>query len=366
MKAIFLIVFVLHGLIHLLGFVKGLQLAQVSTLKADISQTAGWIWLLTTLLFILAPMLIFLQKPAWILVSVAAIILSTVLIMQNWTDAKFGMILNIILLIYTILGYGRYRAESTYRQAVEVHLKGHPAVQSEILELEDMQHLPPIVQKYLTYTRVTGKPKVHHFRAVFKGGIRAQPTDEYMPLESVQYNFMKDPARLFYIEAKKKGLPALGVHLYQNARAIMDIRLFGLIPLVHASGPEMDQSETVTYFNDMCVMAPATLIDPGIHWESLDSLTVKAKYTYQNITISALLHFDENGALQNFVSHDRYETDGKSYHAYPWSTPVKQYKEINGFYLPAEAELVYDKPEGPFCYGIFELVDINYNEPQLR
>ncbi len=29
----------------------------------------------------------------------------------------------------------------------------------------------------------------------------------------------------------------------------------------------MNQGETVTMFNDMCVMAPATLIGPDIVWE---------------------------------------------------------------------------------------------------
>jgi hypothetical protein len=29
----------------------------------------------------------------------------------------------------------------------------------------------------------------------------------------------------------------------------------------------MSQSETVTLFNDMCIMAPATLVDAPIAWE---------------------------------------------------------------------------------------------------
>ena len=54
------------------------------------------------------------------------------------------------------------------------------------------------------------------------------------------------------------GLPVLGYHDYQNAKANMDIRLLGLYAVVKAKGDEMNKAETVTVFNDMF---PATLID---------------------------------------------------------------------------------------------------------
>jgi hypothetical protein len=41
----------------------------------------------------------------------------------------------------------------------------------------------------------------------------------------------------------------------------------------------MTQSETVTLFNNMCLMAPATLIDSAIVWEAIDARTTKARFT---------------------------------------------------------------------------------------
>jgi hypothetical protein len=147
----------------------------------------------------------------------------------------------------------------------------------------------------------------------------------------------------------------------------MIVKLLGLFKVVDARGPEMNQGETVTVFNDMCFMAPATLIDKRISWETLDPLTVMAKYTNGNITISATLYFNEKGELINFISPDRYETaDGKIFKNYPWATPVKKYKDFNGIKVPTEAELIYQRPTEAFCYGEFILKEIEYNCRKIK
>lgn len=158
------------------------------------------------------------------------------------------------------------------------------------------------------------------------------------------------------------GIPTVGIHLYKNATAIMKIKLAGLFTIVDGKGKEMDQGETVTVFNDMCYMAPASLIDKNIRWEILDSLSVKATFANGKQTISAVLHFNEKGELINFISKDRFDTpDGKTYKSYPWATPAKDYKAINGYRLASSASLIYQRPEGDFCYGEFILTGIEYN-----
>jgi hypothetical protein len=85
---------------------------------------------------------------------------------------------------------------------------------------------------------------VSNFRAEYKGGIRSKSTEDFMSLKSVQYNFTDIPARFFYIAAKKKGIPAKGIHIYRDQTAVMLIKMFGLFTLVNARGKEMNQGET--------------------------------------------------------------------------------------------------------------------------
>jgi hypothetical protein len=250
----------------------------------------------------------------------------------------------------------------TYKNAVLSELLRTNELKTEILTERDISHLPGIVQKYMYYTGVVGREKVVNFRAVFIGGIRGRSTEAFMKLRSVQYNFMDHPSRLFYIVASKMGIPVKGVHIYLNETAIMKIKILGLFTVVDAKGKEMNQGETVTVLNDMCVMAPASLTDSRISWEIIDELSVRARFTNGSISVSANLFFEADGKLVNFISYDRYETtDGKTYHNYPWLTPISEYKTIRGFRLPSKAELIYRHPDEELCYGKFELEDIEYN-----
>jgi len=139
----------------------------------------------------------------------------------------------------------------------------------------------------------------------------------------------------------------------------MDIRLFGLFSVVNESGAVMDKTETVTLFNDMCLLAPATLIDKRIQWKSIDNKSVQAIFTNHGISISAILYFNEKGQLINFLSNDR--TALPDHKQYPFTTPVYAYRSINDHNIPANAYAVYEYPDGKFVYGKFRLKDIEYN-----
>lgn len=250
----------------------------------------------------------------------------------------------------------------TYKNEVIAGLNRTNAIKPEIITERDMQHLPTIVQKYLHYAGVVGKEKVLNVRIKFEGKIRSKPGDSWMNFTSEQYNFFDQPTRVFILKACKMGIPAKGIHLYKEEKAIFIVYIAGLFKVVDAKGPEMNQGETVTVFNDMCCMAPASLIDKNIQWESIDSLTVKAKFTNGGLTIGATLLFNEKGELLNFISNDRFETaDGKIYINNPWSTPIKEYKDINGIRVVASASTIYHRPDSDFCYGEFILKEIEYN-----
>ena len=182
---------------------------------------------------------------------------------------------------------------------------------------------------------------------------------DWFKATSVQYNFYDEPTRLFFMKGKMFGMTIPGYHRYVKAKATMDIRLFGLFPIVKQSGDIMNKTETVTLFNDMCLMVPATLIDKRIQWGPIDSLTTKAIFTNRGISISAILYFNETGQLINFTSDDRTAiTDMKRYR---FSTPVTDYKNINGINVPTYGEAIWHYPDEEFVYGKFNLKTIQYN-----
>ena len=233
---------------------------------------------------------------------------------------------------------------------------------SEVLTETDLEHLPEPVQRYIRYSGAVGKPKVRNFKVGLTGKIRKNEHSPWMPLRVEQHSFINESIRLFWMDATMMHLPVKGFHCFKQGKAFMDIRLLGLFRVQYMEGEKMGIAETVTFFNDMCCLAPATLIDHRISWLKTAEDRILAEFTDHGITISAWLYFDAEGKLINFISNDRYEyiEKGKAVQR-TWFTPIRNYREINGHCLPSEVDVVYTHPEGDFCYGTFEITQLQYN-----
>jgi len=358
LKIFLLIVLFIHGMIHMLGFLKAFQLAEINQLTQCISKPMGILWLIALILFLAAAIQLLVNNEFWWITSLIAIILSQILIILVWQDAKFGTIANIILLAAVIAGYGFWSFEIFFNNDVVTGLEKSSKIEKTLLIEKDIEQLPLPVKKYLRYAGVINKEKVNNVKIVFDVEMREKGKD-WFKATSVQYNFFDEPTRLFYMKAKMFGMTVPGYHRYVEAKATMDIRLFGLFPIVKQSGDIMNKTETVTSFNDMCLMVSATLIDKRIQWEPIDSLTTKAIFTNRGISISAILYFNETGQLINFTSDDR--TAISDMKQYRFSTPVAGYKNINGINVMSGGEAIWHYPDGDFVYGKFNLKNIKYN-----
>lgn len=358
LRYLFAFIILIHGLIHFMGFAKAFSYGNLTQLIKNISKPVGMLWLITAILFIIATIFFLLKKESWPVIAFIAMIISQILIITVWKDAKWGTIANIIILLVSIGGYAGYHFESTFRDDVKANLQATNAVKMDLLTDADIQYLPPPVQRYIRYSGALNQPKVKNIKVVLYGEMRSK-TKSWFKFKSTQYNFFDNPARLFFMKAKMFGIEVPGYHRYQGGTASMQVKLFGLFPVMQAKGPEMNKAETVTFFNDMCLMAPATLIDKRIQWEPVDRLSAKATFTNGINKITATLYFNEQRQLVNFISDDRYDIgDMKQYR---FSTPVKEYHEFNGRDIFSFGEGVWHYPEGEFVYGKFYLKSIEYN-----
>ena len=161
------------------------------------------------------------------------------------------------------------------------------------------------------------------------------------------------------MKGRIKGLSVWGYHSYQPPNARMVIRALSLIPQQTTESPEMYPTETVTFLNDLCLFAPGALVDERIKWEELDASSVRATLVLKDMQVSAILYFDASGDLVNFRSEDRYEVSKME--RFPFTTPVKDFREFNEVRLPSYGEAVWHYPDGEFVYGKFRLKAVSYN-----
>jgi hypothetical protein len=364
MRLLLVFVIALHGLIHLTGFAKAFKYAEINQLTQQISRPAGLAWLLCSLLFGVAGALLLFRLPTWWWAALPALLVSQALVFAFWSDAKFGTIANLIILVPVLATAAEARPGSygnRFKTAAREGLARH--AEMPLVTEADLNHLPDPVQRYLRITGAVGRPRIRNFRAVFTGEFRNGLKSPWMTFRSEQFNFYDPPARLFLMKAGMYGLPVEGLHLFRGDAATMQIKVASLVRVVDAKGPKMNQGETVTLFNDLCLLAPAALIDrEHIQWEAVGPLAARARFTNRGVTIGALLTFNEAGELTDFLSNDRFlSSDGTTYLSLPWSTPASGYRDIDGRRIVGNAAAVWHTPEGAFVYGTFSLAEIGYN-----
>ncbi|MGV3637693.1 MAG: DUF6544 family protein [Flavobacteriales bacterium] len=352
---------VLHGAIHLLGFVKAYGLANVPALTLPISKPIGALWAMTAALFVIAFLLLLLANGQWWVPAGIAVALSQVLIVLHWHDARFGTIANTLLLVAVIAGASVWNFRARYTAAVDRTMELARAVKDHRITEVDLAPLPEPVQRFLRRTGVVGTLRPRTMRITFQGSIRGF-NGPWMPFTTVQVNAFNEPARFFWLDATMKGIPTKGLHGYANGKATMLIKVLGMIPVMEAHGPEMDQAETVTWFNDHCLFAPGALLDPRITWTPVDDRSAKATFSHLGISISAMLVFDASDRLVDFISEDRYALQGDAAVRMGFSTPARDHRPINGLLLPGYGEAVWLRPDGPFPYGRFTVLSVTYDQ----
>lgn len=361
------VVVVLHGLIHLLGAAKGLGWADVTQLQDPISAAVGVAWLAAAALVIVSGGLLAVPVPRWWVAGAAALVVSQGVILTSWSDAKVGTIANAILLAAVVHGYASqgptsYRAE--YRRRVEAALV-EPLDDSVVSEA-DLAHLPEPVAGYVRRSGAVGMPRVTSFQARIHGRIRAGATGPWMPFTGEQTNtYGPEPSRLFFMDATMFGLPIDILHTYLGSSATMRVKACSLVPMVHATGPDMDRAETVTLLNDLCILAPAALIDAPVTWQLVDDHHVHCTFSNGAHTVTAELAFSDDDDLIDFTSDDRLRAspDGKMFTRQRWSTPVGRYRSIESRRIctGGEGRWHAPKPEGQFAYLEFNLDAIAYD-----
>jgi hypothetical protein len=240
-----------------------------------------------------------------------------------------------------------------------------PLKAEDMISDKQIAHLPNCVKKYLAYTGAIGKSIPQNVFIEFDAEMYRKPCDKPMKSHSVQYNFYGQFSRLFLMDASKMGIPFRALHLYINELAIFQVKVAELFKVVDVTGEELTTAETVTLLNDMCIFAPGCLADKRLTWSEIDALSTRVTLTNGKYVVSAILYFNELGELINFMSDDRsaLQDDG-TVKKFRWTTPISNYKELDGRKIPTEGKTIWHYPEGDFTYGVFTLKRINYNVAQ--
>jgi hypothetical protein len=381
MKRIFAVLLAIHGVIHFGAAAKAFRYTGLLELSRPISLEMSVLWLGAGALVVGTALLVILRPGKWWTVGGLAVIASQAAVTSAAGPNRVaGTVVNLIVLaavLHTFLTNGPWSYRAQFERDIDLHLSQSMDA-GEVTE-EKVGQLPAPVQRYLRGVGAVNVPGVRNYRVRFRGRIRSSPGAPWMAFTAEQQSFTDPPARFFLMHAHMGGVPIEAFHRFVDGHATMQVKIAGVYPLADARGDVMDRSETVTLFNDMCLLAPATLIDPDITWEPVDANTVRAHFHTVAQTITATLSFGSDGLLMKFVSDDRSRAsaDGKSFDTRRFSTPVRWYKPVGHFAgsapsthvngqirVAAYADARWSLPDEEFTYAEFEILSVGYNVPR--
>jgi hypothetical protein len=352
-----------HGLIHMFGATKAFGWADVPQLRAAIAPLGGALWLIAAILLVGAAVGLALDARWWWWPGLPGVVLSQVLITQSWSDAKFGTIANSLLAIPLLLLALDARPSSFRSRFAHDRdaLLARPVRPDAVVTEADLATLPPLMQTYLRRVGAVGRPRVRNLRVRFDAQMRSSATSPWMQSTATQYEFFDPPARLFYMNATRSGVPLDVFHRYVDGAATFQVRIASLFSMVDKSGPVLTRAETVTLMNDIVVMAPAAALELTFTWTTVGERSLLGTFANAGHTVSATLTFDAAGDLVGFLSNDRTQEDAQGSRDVPWSTPISSYREVDGIRIGALGDANWVETSGEWTYGKFEIRSIAYN-----
>ncbi len=312
-KYFFALVIALHGLIHFIGFAKAFNYVNITQITKVISKSSGLLWLLATILFLLAVVLFLLKNEYWPMATIVATIVSQILIIIIWKDAKFGTLINVLALLCAIPSFAEIRFNNMSAIESKTILARIPNSNTIIITKEMLNGLPAVVQKWLTHTGIIGKEQINTVRLKQNGEMRTKPDSKWMPFTAAQYFTVNEPAFVWIADVKMMPLINLiGRDKFENGHGEMLIKLLSLYKVAYGKDNEKINSATMIRYLAETSWFPTSALSEYIHWEEIDSLSAKAIFTFNGIKVSGIFKFNEHDDMVAFESNRYYGTDDKA------------------------------------------------------
>ncbi len=326
----------LHGIISLMGFLKAFNILKLEQFEADISKTAGVFWLLSSvLLAFLVIQKIMSSDLFWILGSVS-LVLSQIMIIWFWKDAKFGTIINVVLFVFVVISFSMWNHNRKGEQLGNILLEN-----CKPLPMEENRILPELVQKWLEKSGAVESTSPSAVRFTQKGKLKLAPDKSWLVFNANQYVRLDDPS-FIWTSTVGQGeiLQFSGIDQFSKGEGKLNISLYGLIDVVNAKGGEIDQGAAVRFLSEI-VWYPWMARSKFITWKVVGECQLEAAFRYEELEVEGLFTFDTDGFPVRFEAL-RYNEEKKK--KIPWRVDIDgaSYRELDNVMIPAKAAVIWE------------------------
>lgn len=353
-------VLIVHGAIHLMGFVKSRNPGAFPGLSLPVGKAWGVFWLVTAVLLIATAALKLASVRWWWAPAFVAVALSQIAIISGWQDAKFGTILNVVALLAAAVGFGTYQFDARTR-SFEEQLERSAAV-SEPSAPEQratkerrvtQERLPAPVERYLRKVVPQSAPEVRGVLLEQMGTFNVgEGAESWKPFTATHRATTEPPG--FVWAARVRFLPGLAVLVhdaYVEQRGTLAPWFLGLFPLgeVTDEGGEVARGELFRFLAE-APWYPTVLGSDRITWRAVDEQRAEATLSDGAVTATVTYTFGADDLVESIRADDRSRFVKGKMIPTPWVGRFGDYEKRAGLLIPTRCEVEWLLPEGPWAY----------------
>ncbi|MEZ2414608.1 DUF6544 family protein [Muriicola sp. E247] len=361
MKLLLAILLLVHGLIHLLGFLKAFGIGQYPMFSVQIGRVHGLIWLLSFFLLLLTALTMYFNHKLWPWLGLLAILISQILIVISWADAKYGTWVNLLLLLVIIPGIGEFFFNKKVDGEVKLLTNLQEVSIDKSVDSKLGKALPPIVADWLKNSGIGSSDSISKVYLTQKGEMRTRPDGKWMSFQAEQWFSIKDPGFIWKTRVQMLGPVFLsGRDKLIGGKGQMDISLLSLIPVVRADNDRGINEASMTRFLAEMIWFPSAANEPYISWESIGTHKARAVSTYGDQSVSGVFSFNDKAEPIAFEAM-RYMETGENAKLEKWVIKNLSFRIVNGIRIPDKSEIIWDLKEGEYHWLTLEISEIQYD-----
>jgi hypothetical protein len=177
----------------------------------------------------------------------------------------------------------------------------------EVFDPAVLAGLPAPAQRYLRHSIAPGAPLAAGVRLTMRGAMRMKPGGRLLPMRARQ---VLAPSRGLVWEARigTRLLWFSGFDLYAEGRGELHWWLYGLVPLVHAGGTDIDRAAAGRVGGESIFVPGSLLPRRGVRWTEVDDDSARVRVELDGEAVEITIGVDDAGRPQR-VSFPRWRED---------------------------------------------------------
>lgn len=209
-----------------------------------------------------------------------------------------------------------------------------PAAAGRVFHPEQIASLPPVARKYLEHAIAPGTRLASAVRLRMHGEIKLK---RWLPFTAEQV-IRRDHGMIWKATVRMFGLPIRGFDRLIDGEGAMHWKLFGLIPIMSASGTDITRS-AVGRVAAESVWIPSAMCADDTSWVPRDANHAQARITVARIATDVDLGVDDDGRLMSIALQRWGNPHAAQFHNAAFGGIAEQERTFDGYTIPTRLRI---------------------------